>query len=67
MKLRSCHSEDFIFLVQKQEIVVLSLFSLNNLYIPNFRPKKERSAYDSADLIFAPTLALTGVSPRTYF
>ena len=29
--------------------------------------QKTRAAYDPADLVFAPTLALTGIFPRTYF
>lgn len=36
MKLRVCYSENFISLVQKQEIVDLTLFSLTNFYIPKF-------------------------------
>ena len=50
MKLRPCHSENFISLMQKQEIVVLTLFSLNNFYIPKFKPMKRAAACAAAPM-----------------
>ena len=34
--------------MQKQEIVVLTLFSLNNFYIPKFKPMKRAAACAAA-------------------